>query len=144
VPKAANPTGAPREDKGDAVSCLGAARRPPLLFLGGRGNGITTSFVFSMTLGVVAGATFRRHGLPKPRCKFLKGFINATLSCGFYKPLEFCWIGSARLPLSFCDDFCHLDHSITNGRPRRPPLIAFNLRPVVHPRLSCRAARSQS
>jgi hypothetical protein len=63
-------------------------------------------FVFS-TLGVVVGATFRRHNLPKPRCKFLKGFINAALSCGFYKPLELCWISSSRSLLSLRYDFCH-------------------------------------
>jgi hypothetical protein len=63
-------------------------------------------FVFS-TLGAVVGATFRRHNLPKPRCKFRKDFINATLSCGFYKPLELCRISSSRSLLSLCYDFCH-------------------------------------
>jgi hypothetical protein len=61
----------------------------------------------ALSRGVIVGATFRRHDLQKSRCKLLKGFIKTALSCGFYKPLEFCWISYSRSLLSLCDEFCH-------------------------------------
>jgi hypothetical protein len=70
-------------------------------------------------LGFV-GATFRRHGLPKPRCKLLEGFIETALSRGFYKPLELCWISSSQSLLSLCDDFCHRTTQLRTAAPVAP------------------------